>query len=263
MENDLVSIIMGAYNCEREVEKCIESVLKQTYTNWEFIICDDDSTDKTLDVLKEYAKKDARIKVIRNKKNSKLAYSLNHCLKYCKGNYIARMDADDECAPERLEIQINFLNSHRNIDVVGTAAKIYDGKKVTGIRYTKEIPTKEDVLKGPVFMHPTIMMRKSVYDDLKGYTVAKRTVRGQDWDLWFRFFAKGYSGYNLQEPLLMYHESKGDYKKRTLKTAFMYTQTAIYGYKILKIPFYKYVYALKPVIAAILPQKILAKYHRK
>ena len=83
MENDLVSIIMGAYNCEREVEKCIESVLKQTYTNWEFIICDDDSTDKTLDVLKEYARKDARIKVIRNKKNSKLAYSLNHCLKYC------------------------------------------------------------------------------------------------------------------------------------------------------------------------------------
>ena len=73
----------------------------------------------------------------------------------------------------------------------------------------------------------------------------------------------GYSGYNLQEPLLMYHESKGDYKKRTLKTAFMYTQTAIYGYKILKIPFHKYVYALKPVIAAILPQKILAKYHRK
>ena len=263
MSKELVSIIMGAYNCEKTVGKCIESVINQTYTNWEFVICDDCSTDRTLDVLKKYAKEDSRIKVIKNKKNSKLAYSLNHCLKYCKGVYIARMDADDECVPKRLEKQVLFLDIHRDTDVVGSAAKIFDGEKITGIRKLKEIPTKKDVLKGPTFMHPTIMMRKKVYDALEGYTVANRTIRGQDWDLWFRFFAKGYKGYNLQEPLLIYHESVGDYKKRTLKTAIMYTQTALFGYGLLRVPFYQYIYVVKPLIAALIPQKILARCHKK
>lgn len=263
MNNELVSVIMGVYNCEKTVGKCIESVLNQTYTNWEFIICDDCSTDKTLDVLKAYAKKDPRIKIIQNKKNSKLAYSLNHCLKYCNGVYVARMDADDECMSKRLEIQVDFMNLHKEMAVVGSSAKIFDGEKITGIRRIEENPTKTDVLKGPAFMHPTIMMRKNVYDILNGYTVAKRTVRGQDWDLWFRFFAKGYKGYNLQEPLLIYHESTGDYKKRTLKTAIMYTQTALIGYRLLKVPIYKYVYAIKPIIAVLIPNRILEIYHRE
>lgn len=261
MSNKLVSIIMGAYNCANFVSSCIESVINQTYENWEFIICDDCSTDNTWEVLKKYQALDSRIKPIRNDKNSKLAASLNNCLKHCNGEYIARMDADDICLPNRIQTQVEFLDVNPEYAVVATAANVFDGKAITSVRRVKEIPTKEDVIYGPTFMHPTIMMRKEVYDSLGGYTVAKRTERGQDWDLWFRFFEKGYKGYNLQEPHIQYHESKNDFKKRTMKTAMMYFKTALYGYRLIGVPAYKYVYAFKPLVVAIIPRKLLGKLH--
>lgn len=261
MSDKLVSIIMGVYNCEKFVSKCIDSVINQTYENWEFIICDDCSTDNTWEVLEQYQAMDNRIKIIKSKENKKLAFALNQCLKQCNGKYVARIDADDVCMRDRLQVQVNFLDSHPEYAVVGTAANIYDGERVTSIRHLKEVPTKDDAIFGPTFMHPTIMMRKEVYDDLGGYTVARRTERGQDWDLWFRFWTKGYKGYNLKKPLIQYHESENDFKKRTMKTAKMYFQTALYGYRLLHVPFYKYAYAFKPLLSAILPTKLVKKFH--
>ena len=102
MGQPLVSIIMGAYNCEATIEKCVESILQQTYKNWQFIICDDFSSDNTFDILKKYEDKDSRIIILHNECNKRLAASLNNCLKVAKGKYIARMDADDESLPQRL-----------------------------------------------------------------------------------------------------------------------------------------------------------------
>lgn len=262
MDYGLISIIMGVYNCEKTVARCIDSIRSQTYTNWEFIICDDCSTDQTLKILQEYEKTDNRIKVIKNKKNSKLAFSLNHCLKYANGKYIARMDADDECIDNRLETQAEFLEKHQEYSVVGSTAYIFDGKDIVGTRKMCKIPTKKEVIFGPTFMHPTIMMRKEVYRELDGYTVSKRTVRGQDWDLWFRFFAKGFKGYNIQTPLLIYHESGKDMKKRTLKAAIMSSETALYGYRKLKLPWYMYILALKPIMSFFKPSKLLRMVKR-
>ena len=258
----LVSIIMGAYNCEDTISQCIESILSQTYKNWEFIICDDCSKDNTLKILTEFSEKDERIKVLHNPKNARLAASLNNCLKIAKGKYIARMDVDDICLPERLEKQVEFLENNPEFSVVGSAVNIFDGENIISTRKLKEYPTKSTVLYGPTFMHPTIMMRKEAYDALQGYTVSDRTIRGQDWDLWFRFHAKGFKGYNMQEPLLLYHETKEDYKKRTLKTAFMYTRTALYGYRLLNVPLWKRFLAFKPILSAIMPSKIMIKYHK-
>ena len=254
---------MGVHNNETTIKRCIDSIINQTYENWELIICDDCSSDGTYDVLKDYEKKDDRIVLIKNKKNCKLAKSLNNCLAIAKGTYVARMDADDECLSDRIERQVDFLQENPDFAVVGGAAKIFDGEKIISVRKMKARPDKGDVIYGPVFMHPTIMMRKKAYDKLKGYTVLPRTDRGQDWDLWFRFFKAGFKGYNLQEPVLIYHESKNDFKKRTMKTAKMYTATALYGYKLLKVPFYKYVFAFKPIISVLVPYKILNKLHNK
>lgn len=261
MNDKLVSIIMGIYNCENRIEECIESIQKQTYKNWELIICDDCSSDNSFSVVTEIAKTHSRIKVIQNQKNSKLAFSLNHCLEFAKGEYIARMDDDDVCYPERIEKQVNFLEKNLQYDVVGSLADIYDGAKIIGVRKIKEIPEPHDLIWGPCHMHPTVMMRKSAYEKLNGYTVLQRTQRGQDWDLWFRFYSMGMKGYNLQEPLLRYHESKSDNKKRTLKTAWMYTRTALYGYRLIGTPLYNYVFAFKPLISAVLPAVLLDKYH--
>lgn len=262
MNEPLVSIIMGVYNSEKTVENAIESIINQTYKNWEFIICDDNSKDKTYKILEEYEKKDFRIKILRNSKNLKLAASLNKCLKYSKGKYIARMDADDISLPMRLEKQVKFLETNSLYDVVGAGAKIMDGKSISGLRICKDIVDKYDVLYGPPHIHPTIMMKKNVYDSLKGYKVSSYTNRGQDWEMWFRFYASGYSGYNMQEPLIVYHESKEDYKKRTFKTAVNYSKIAYKGCKILKISRLKYFIALKPLFSFLLPE-ILKKKIRK
>ena len=258
----LVSIIMGAYNCENTLEKCIESIIAQTFQNWEFIICDDCSTDNTSKLLEKYQKKDKRIIVLHNKVNSRLAASLNHCLKFAKGKYIARMDADDEALPLRLEKQINFLENNKEYDVVGCARIIFDDSGEIGVRKEKKEPDMNVLLKGSPFAHPTIMMKKKVYDELKGYTVNKLTMRAEDLELWFRFFQKGYKGFNLSEPLYRYHESEADYKKRSIVAGWYTTLVLIEGYKKIGLPIYKYPLALKPLISALIPKKINYLFHK-
>ena len=261
MREKLVSVIMGVYNCEHRIRYCIDSIKSQIYTNWELIICDDCSTDNTYDLLTELEREDSRIRVIRNTKNSKLAFSLNRCLEIAKGDYIARIDDDDVCYPLRFSKQVAFLENNSEYDVVGSWADIYDGYEVVSTRKSKRVPEKNDLLWGPCHMHPTIMMRSDAYKRLNGYVVSSRTERGQDWDLWFRFYAMGMKGYNLPEALIRYHESKEDKKKRTLKTAWMYTRTAFVGYRLIGVPIYNYVFAFKPLISAIMPDRFLDIYH--
>lgn len=259
----LVSVIMGAYNCENTVERAIESIIYQTYSNWEFLICDDCSTDHTFKILKEIELKDSRIKVLHNKKNRRLAYSLNHCLKYAHGKYIARMDADDISLPLRFEEQVSFLEGHPQYGVVGCSRIIFDKTGERYIRPSIEFPDKRILLKDTPFAHPTIMMRKEIYDDLNGYTVSNKTMRAEDLDLWFRFYAAGYQGYNIQEPLYKYQESIDDYKKRSLIAGIQTARVFLDGYQKLDFSKISYIMAIKPIIAALLPNMIMQQIHKK
>ena len=159
MSEPLVSIIMGVYNCENSIEAAIESILQQTYDNWELIMCDDGSTDSTYSIAIRYMEQyPDKIVVLKNEKNLRLAATLNRCLGAAKGEYIARMDADDVSLPQRFETQVIFLENHHEYDVVGCSAKIFDGKNINGVRVCKANPNKNDVLFGPPFIHPTIMI---------------------------------------------------------------------------------------------------------
>lgn len=252
-----VSIIMGIYNCQDTLGEAIDSILNQTYKDWELIMCDDCSTDKTYEVAKKY--KDMhpdKIILLKNTTNLKLAATLNKCLDVAKGKYIARMDSDDICLNNRLEKQVEFLRTNSDFQVVGSSAKIYDGEKVTGIRQCKTIPDKYDVLINAPFIHPSIMMYRAVYNKLKGYTVSKRTLRGQDIDLWIRFFNAGYKGYNLNEPLIIYHESKKDLKKRRFSVSLGCAKTIFYGCRLMKAPLKMYIYSLKPLVSYFIPHRI-------
>lgn len=259
----LVSIIMGAYNCEKTITKCVNSIIMQTYKNWEFIICDDCSNDNTLTILKEYQKNDSRIIIIHNEENLKLAASLNKCLKIAKGKYIARMDADDESLPERIEKQVNYLENNSEIDVVGCNRIIFDEYGEKGIRKSIEKPNKDNLIKDTPFAHPTIMMKKEVYDKLGGYVSDKTTIRAEDLELWFRFFENDFKGYNMQEVLYKYKESKEDYSKRSLIAGIQTAKVYLKGYRKLKIPIVKRIYFLKPIVAALIPNFFLEKYHSK
>ena len=104
----LISVLMGVYNCADTLEEAVQCMIDQSYTNWELIMCDDCSTDNTLQVALSLASKDSRIRVLRNEENQTLAPTLNKCLDVAQGEYIARMDGDDICPPERFEKELDF-----------------------------------------------------------------------------------------------------------------------------------------------------------
>lgn len=264
MNEPKVSVIMGIYNCEKTLPNAIESVIVQTYTNWELVMCDDGSKDDTYNVAQKYKSKyPDKIRLLKNKENQKLAATLNHCLTAATGDYIARMDADDMNLPQRFEKEVEFLDAHPDIACVGTGLIVFDDEGDHSIRLYGESPSKMTLVHGTPFAHPTIMMRKEVYEALGGYVSSPETLRAEDIDLWFRFFSKGYQGYVLQEPLYRYRESLDDFKKRNWKAAVGTTKVCLRGYKLLKYPFYVYPYAFKPIIAALIPNRLMYLYHLK
>jgi len=257
-----VSVIMEIYNCETTLSASVDSIINQTYKNWELILCDDGSTDNTYMIAKQYANQYNNIKLIKNKVNKGLAFSLNKCLDIARGKYIARADSDDICLPHRFQTQIEFLNNNPQYDVVGSSAILFDSSGKKGVRQVIEYPNKYDLATKTPFMHPTIMMRRETYIKLGGYIVSKRTRRGQDTDLWFRFFAKGFKGYNIQEPLYKYHESLDDYTKRGIKVRWQGMKTRFLGYKMLDYPLPYYIFLLKPLIAGFVPYRLMYFYHK-
>lgn len=154
---------MGVYNCKNYnlLRKSVESVLQQTYRDFEFIICNDGSTNDTLKELKKIAQLDSRIKIISYDKNCGLNHALNYCLAVSQGKYIARQDDDDISKPERLKKQVQFLDKNPEYVIVGTCADIFDDQGVWGEYTVPEKPQKGDFLWNSPFMHPTTMMRKA------------------------------------------------------------------------------------------------------
>ena len=255
--NIKVSVIMGAYNCENTIRESIESIIDQTFTDWEFIICDDGSKDSTYDIIKEYAEKyPDKIKAIQNEKNSRLPYTLNQCLKYATGKYVARMDADDISYPERLEKQYQYLETHPEIDAVGTGMTCFDGDQITGERLPMKEPGPEILGIGVPFFHATIMMKRTVYEALKGYSLKDYVIRCEDVNLWIRFFANEYKGANLQEALYYVREDMAASQRRNFKNATNASKTLLFGFYQNHYPIKQYVYIIKPIISVLVPQKI-------
>jgi glycosyltransferase EpsE len=213
-----VSVIMGTYNAEKRISKSIESILNQTYQDFEFIICDDASTDNTVDIIKKYMECDHRIVLLKNETNMKLSATLNKCIKASKGNYIARIDDDDIAHSDSIQIQVDFLRKHPEFDILGTSRNLYDNNGIWGsdLRNEKET-TVIDIALGESFIHPSVMMRKKSLLDVNGYSTGKTVERTEDLDLWYKMFAKGFRGYTIRDVLLDYYEDFNSYSKRKYK----------------------------------------------
>ncbi|EOH9579889.1 glycosyltransferase family 2 protein, partial [Campylobacter jejuni] len=128
MSLPLVSIVMPCYNRQEYIVDAIESILNQTYSNFEFIIIDDCSTDNTYEIVKKYAENDKRIIVLKNEKNQGIVYALNRGFSIAKGKYIARMDDDDISLPNRLEKQVEYMEANLNITVLGSFIEVFNEK---------------------------------------------------------------------------------------------------------------------------------------
>lgn len=254
-----VSIIMGVYNCKdySMLRKSVESVLQQTYEDYEFIICDDGSTNDTLKELENIAQSDSRIKIISYDKNCGLNHALNCCLAESQGKYIARQDDDDISKPERLEKQVRFLDENPEYTIVGTCADVFDDKGIWGEYIVPEKPQKDDFLWNSPFMHPTTMMRKA---ELLwgGYREAKETRRCEDYDLFMNLYAQGYKGYNIQEKLYYYRIVRDEKNKhRPMKYRVDEMIVRFRGYKNMGMLLKGMPYVFKPVIIGLIPQSVL------
>lgn len=257
-----VSVIMGIYNCEDTLKESIDSIINQTYTNWELILCDDGSSDNTYKIAQEYANKyPDKIRLIKNKKNLRLASTLNRCLVYATGEYVARMDGDDISLPVRFEKQVAFLNAFPQYQVVGTQMISFDETGDKGIKYCIEYPEKTYLKYNTPFAHATIMMRKIAYDKIGGYRVHKEVTRCEDVDLWFRFFKEGFQGYNLQIPLYKVRENVNDFKRRELLYGIYAAKVCYKGFKLLGYPIKDYIFLLKPIMCSLIPSKMMKYYH--
>ena len=154
-----ISIIMPAYNAEKYIREAIESILNQTYTDFEFIIINDGSTDKTKEIIKSYS--DPRIVYMENEENSGIVVTLNKGLKCAQGEYIARMDSDDISLPDRFEKQIAYMDKHKDVGVLGTSIIIFgEGIKEQIYQFdSKYKKAKADLFFNSSLAHPTVMIQ--------------------------------------------------------------------------------------------------------
>ena len=256
-----ISVIMGIYNTPRKemLKKSLGSILNQTYSDFELIICDDGSTNGCVQWAKEICANDKRVIFISNEKNMGLAYTLNHCLKIAKGQFIARMDDDDVSHIDRFQKQVEFLENNNDIGLVASNMNLFDDKRgIWGIRKYKEYVKKEDFLFRVAVAHPTIMARRSAYDAVNGYRDIPKTLRVEDYDCFMRMFARGVKMYNFQEPLLDYREDSFGAKKKKYRYRFNEMWVRYNGFKELKLLNIKnWIYIVKPLIAGIIPQKVI------
>lgn len=200
----MVSVLLSSYNPDKDkFKEAIESILKQTYNNFELIIIDDCSSIPIKNIYESFNIHDSRVSIFRNNENLGLAKSLNKGMKIAKGKYIARMDDDDICDESRFEKQVSFLEKNEKVAVVFTKAKLIDYDNGNFIResiVTTNIK-KKLIIKGNFLVHSSAMFRKDKLIEFNGYN--NTFVYAQDYELWMRIIKK-YDIYILDECLVVY-----------------------------------------------------------
>lgn len=196
----LVSVILPVFNGERFIQEAIASILSQSFTDWELIVVDDASTDRSASLVQATA--DARITLLHNDVNRGVVESLNRGIDHSRGTYICRMDCDDIAMPDRIEKQVRFMEDHPAHAVVGCNIHLIDERgTVIG---EKTFPRTSEEIRRSLFIHNPfahggVMIRKRVLDYVGGYDV--RFLHNEDYDLWLRIGAR-YPMANLSEQLL-------------------------------------------------------------
>lgn len=258
-----VSIIMGAFNAADSIRQSIDSILAQDFEDWEFVICDDGSQDETLEICEAYESRyPSKFQVIANDRNMKLAATLNRCLSIARGTYIARMDADDIALPSRLTKQVEFLDKNNDVDLIGSAMRLFDERGNRGLIRPPTNPTRNVFRHQAPFCHPTIMARATVFEALGGYNESTQAERVEDAELWFRFFASGFKGRNFEDALLLFREDIGAFRRRTFSARVNAFRVAVKGYRLLEYPAWCYIRPFLNLSKSLVPSRV-QQLHRR
>ncbi len=213
-----VSVLMPVYNAEKYLAEAINSIISQTFRDWELLIINDGSTDSSLSIINSFT--DSRIRVINNETNLGLIKTLNKGIGLCKGQYIARMDADDISMPNRLALQVDFMDRNEDYILCGTNADVINSDgKITGkiVNPTKNILLQISLLFTNPFIHPSMMIRRDI---LMANFFDENAIHVEDYELWTRLADQGQVA-NLELPLLQYrwHETNVSVKHSEIQEA--------------------------------------------
>lgn len=264
-----VSVLMGIYNCAPTLREAIDSILAQTFTDWELILCEDGSRDETWAIAQEYRSAHPnRIVLLRNEKNMGLNHTLNRCLQAASGEYCARMDGDDVSLPDRFEKQVAFLDAHPEYAIVSTPMIFFDEQGEWGRNQMIECPQKEDFIHhSPVHCHAPCMIRREAYLAVGGYTEDLRMLRFEDVNLWYKLYAAGYRGYNLSEPLYRMRDGREAAGRRSLRSRMNGVYVTYVGFRLFRYPWYMYRFVvldfIKHFIKGAMPEKLYLFFHKR
>jgi glycosyltransferase involved in cell wall biosynthesis len=193
----LVSVLMPVFNVEKYVFDAINSILKQSYINFELIVVDDGSQDDTLNIVKAFEMQDARVKVLTNRKNENIVYSLNKAFEYSCGAFILRMDGDDLCEPHRLSVLMDHLDRMKDVQLVGSSISVIDknGENLGRSSYYSSEKILMSTIKYRTPVSHIWLAKREVYSELGGY----RDIPGaEDYDFLLRMLTSGFRFTNLE-----------------------------------------------------------------
>jgi teichuronic acid biosynthesis glycosyltransferase TuaG len=245
----LISIIMPAYNSERYINESIDSVLAQTYKDWELLILDDGSTDNTLQIINEYVKQDRRVKVIHNKKNIGVSATRNKGIKHASGDLIAFLDSDDIWKSEKLEKQIEVIKKE-SAEFIFTGASYINEK---GLPYVGKFEVPKSITYKKLRLHnviscSSVLLKKNFFQNIK----MENDNMHEDYAVWLRILKLGVVAHGINEPLLIYRISRNSKSGNKIKTIKMTYRV----YRFVGInPIGSIYFMIRHVIASLLKYK--------
>lgn len=250
------SVLLSLYSKENALylKTALDSVFSQTFPPSEVILVKDGPLTHELEaVLSSYST--PLLKIITLPENKGLSYALNIGLKYCKNSLIARMDTDDVCFFDRFEKQVSFLNSHSEVDIVGSYATKIDEYGDDLNELVKVPIVHEDIMRliwTCPMNHPTVMFRKDKILSVRGYN-PDAGPRQDDYDLWFRCAEKGLHFANIPEPLLYYRFFTDSIKKNSIKVGWYRLKVGFHGCRMLHLSLIAHIGVCIPFIRSLLP----------
>ena len=257
MKQPLVSVVMSVWNEEKYLTASIESILNQTFTDYEFVIINDGSTDRTQEILEIFVHKDTRIKLILNAMNVGCAASLNKGIEIARGKYIARMDSGDISNPTRFEKQVNYLEGEKNVSALGTCGYWIDEHKQV-IATWNVVPTINSTIlyKGAPTIDPSLMITKELFNTIGFY---KTKYNAYDFEFLARALKNHITIANLQDYLFSTMRRRGGLQYRSIRRE----RAGVLRTKFSYLPYFlsckSMFYTLKSLVGCCLPTSVMEK----
>lgn len=261
-----ISVIIGVYNCADTLPEALDSLMAQTMDDFQIVVCDDGSTDNTIDIINDYSRRYRdKFIVLSNETNMGLNHTLNRCIEVADTELIARMDGDDISLPDRFKVQVEYLDAHPEIDFVSGMVKRFDenGFFVSSQQKALVEPTPADYARGRAFVHAATIFRRSCLTAINGYGVSRKLLRVEDFDLWLRLYKAGYRGNNIDKIIYHIRDDHNALKRRSFITRHNESRVIAKCIRMFDLPASYYIYTVLPYIKYIMPRFIYNYFHRQ